>query len=106
MATQTPEAIREANPGELSRFLIENGAPSRKVAEIAASAMAAAAAQTVQLPGEASAAVLVAGMARQLPARAGDGWPGIMQAGPWCGRPDPALAWWDDRIWAIGPLCR
>ena len=33
---------------------------------MAASAMAAAAAQTVQLPGEASAAVLIAGLARQL----------------------------------------
>jgi transposase len=63
---QTPKAIREVGPGRLSRFLLENGAPSRKVAEMAASAMAAAAAQTVQLPGEASAAVLIAGMARQL----------------------------------------
>lgn len=63
---QTPGAIREAGPGTLSRFLRENGASSRKVAEMAAGAMAAAAAQTVQLPGEASAAVLIAGLARQL----------------------------------------
>ena len=64
---QAPGAIREAGPGRLSRFLLESGAPSRKVAEMAAKAMAAAATQTVRLPGEASAAVLVAGMARQLP---------------------------------------
>ena len=63
---QTPSAIREAGPGGLSRFPLENGAPSRKVAEMAAKAIAAAATQTIRLPGEASAAVLIAGMARQL----------------------------------------
>jgi transposase len=63
---QTPHAIREAGPGTLSTFLRENGAQPRKVAEMTASAMAAAAAQSVQLPGEASAAVLIAGLARQL----------------------------------------
>lgn len=63
---QTPQAIREAGPGQLTRFLRENGASPRKIAEMTASAIAAAEAQTLQLPGEASAAVLIAGMARQL----------------------------------------
>jgi transposase len=63
---QTPEAIREAGPEELTRFLRHNGAPSRMVPAMTGKAVAAAAAQAVRLPGEASAAVLIAGMARQL----------------------------------------
>jgi len=63
---QTPAAVRGAGRDELTGFLLQNGAQSRMVPAMVTKAMAAAAAQTVQLPGEASAAVLIAGMARQL----------------------------------------
>ncbi len=63
---QTPAAVREAGHAGLTRFLLQHGAQSRMVPALAAKAVEAAAAQTVRLPGEASAAVLIAGMARQL----------------------------------------
>ena len=63
---QTPDAIREAGPEGLARFLRHNGAQSRMVPAMTAKAMAAAGAQTVRMPGDASAAMLIAGLARQL----------------------------------------
>jgi transposase len=61
---QTPAAVREAGKAGLTRFLLQHGAQSRMVPALAGKAVEAAAAQTVRLPGEASAAVLIAGMAR------------------------------------------
>jgi transposase len=61
---QSPDAVREAGQAGLTRFLLEHGA--RGVPAMTGKALAAAAAQTLRLPGEATTAVLVAGLSRQL----------------------------------------
>jgi transposase len=62
----TPEAIRRAGPGGLAEYLHSQGARRCTVAGMAAKAVAAAQAQTVSLPGEATAAALVGQLARRL----------------------------------------
>lgn len=63
---QTPAAIRGAGPDEVARYLASEGAWRKSVPAMVAKAMAAAAAQSVALPGEATTAVLIAAQARKL----------------------------------------
>ncbi|AEA23457.1 IS110 family transposase [Amycolatopsis echigonensis] len=63
---QTPESIRTAGTDGVAAYLRENGAWAKGIPAMAATAIAAAAAQTLRLPGEATTAVLIAGLARQL----------------------------------------
>ena len=63
---QTPEAIRTAGQDGVATHLREHGAWPKGIPAMAAAALAAAEAQTVRLPGEATTAVLVARLARQL----------------------------------------
>ncbi|WP_037362619.1 IS110 family transposase [Amycolatopsis orientalis] len=63
---QTPQAIREAGEPGVAGYLREHGAWPKGIPAMAAAALAAAHAQTVRLPGEATTATLVAGLARQL----------------------------------------
>lgn len=57
---QTPDAIRAAGPDGVAAFLREHGAWPKGIPGMAASAHAAALAQTVRLPGEATTATLIA----------------------------------------------
>jgi transposase len=63
---QTPQAIREAAETGVAAYLREHGAWSKGIPAMAADAVAAAHTQTVRLPGEATSAILIAGLARQL----------------------------------------
>lgn len=63
---QTPDAIRVAGEAGVAAYLREQGAWSKGIPAMAASAMAAAQAQTVRLPGETTSAALIARLAAQL----------------------------------------
>jgi transposase len=63
---QTPQAIRDAGESGVASYLREHGAWAKGVPGMAADAVAAAHAQTLRLPGEATTAMLIAGLARQL----------------------------------------
>lgn len=63
---QTPDTIHRAGPDGLSAYLREHRAWPKGIPAMAATALAAAAAQTVRLPGEATTAVLIARLAAQL----------------------------------------
>ncbi len=63
---QTPAAIRAAGEAGLVAFLLEHGAWRKGVPVMAATALAAADAQTLQLPGETTTATLIAHLAQQL----------------------------------------
>jgi transposase len=63
---QTPAAIRAAGAAGLTRYLRDHGAWAKGVPAMVAKALAAAAGQTVRLPGEATAAGLIARLARKL----------------------------------------
>jgi transposase len=63
---QTPDAIRAAGPDGVAAFLREHGAWPKGIPRMAADAHAAALAQTVRLPGEATAAILIARQAAVL----------------------------------------
>lgn len=63
---QTPAAIREAGIDGVGQFLRDHGAWPKGISGMAATALAAAGEQTLRLPGEATTAVLVARLARQL----------------------------------------
>lgn len=63
---QTPQAIRDAGEPGIAAWLREHGAWPKGIPSMAADALAAAHAQTVRLPGEATTATLIAGLARQL----------------------------------------
>lgn len=63
---QTPDSIRAAGPDGLTRHLLEHGAWAKGVPAMVDKALAAAAGQTVRLPGEATTAILIARLARQL----------------------------------------
>ena len=62
----TPDAIRQAGPGTVAAYLREHGAWAKGIDAMAATAARAADAQTVALPGEATTAMLVKKLARQL----------------------------------------
>jgi transposase len=63
---QTPEAIRAAGEASLAAYLGEQGAWPASIPGMASTALAAARSQTIRLPGEATAAGLIAGLAAQL----------------------------------------
>lgn len=63
---QTPQAIRDAGLAGVEEFLREQQAWPKGISSMAAAALAAAEQQTLRLPGEATTAVLVARLARQL----------------------------------------
>lgn len=63
---QTPAAIRAAGEAGVAAYLRENRAWPSVVTTLAATAVAAAQAQTVQLPGEQTTAVLIARQAARL----------------------------------------
>lgn len=63
---QTPQAIRDAGLTGIEEFLREQQAWPKGISSMAAAALAAAEQQTLRLPGEATTAVLVARLARQL----------------------------------------
>lgn len=63
---QTPAAIREAGAEGVSVFLREHRAWPKGIPGMATTALAAAAEQTLRLPGEATTAVLIARLARHL----------------------------------------
>lgn len=63
---QTPDGIRTANAAGLSDYLAEHGAWTKGIPSMVDKALAAAAEQTVALPGEAVTAPLIARLARQL----------------------------------------
>jgi transposase len=63
---QTPDAVRLAGAAGVAQHLLDHGARGARVAVMADRAVAAAATQTLALPGEATTAVMVAGMARHL----------------------------------------
>ncbi|WP_053723184.1 IS110 family transposase [Saccharothrix sp. NRRL B-16348] len=63
---QTPDAIRAAGPEGVAAFLREHGAWPKGIPGMAADAHAAALAQTVRLPGEATTAALIARQAAVL----------------------------------------
>jgi transposase len=63
---QTPDAIRDAGIAGVAEFLREQQAWPKGIPGMAATALAAADEQTLRLPGEATTAVLIARMARQL----------------------------------------
>jgi len=62
----TPGAIRQAGPGAVAAYLREHGAWAKGIVAMAAKAVRAAGTQTVALPGEATTALLVKKLARQL----------------------------------------
>ena len=62
----TPQAIRAAGESGVAGYLREHGAWPKNIPGMAADALAAAQAQTLRLPGEATTATLIAGLARQL----------------------------------------
>jgi transposase len=63
---QTPQAIRDAGEPGVAGYLREHGAWPKNIPSMAADALAAAQAQTLRLPGEATTAALIAGLAQQL----------------------------------------
>jgi transposase len=63
---QTPESIQTAGEAGLAAYLREHGAWPKGIPTMAGTALAAAQAQTVRLPGEATTAVLITGLATQL----------------------------------------
>ncbi|MFT7874373.1 MULTISPECIES: IS110 family transposase, partial [Amycolatopsis] len=63
---QTPEGIRAAEAAGLSAYLTEHGAWAKGIPSMVDKALAAAAEQTVALPGESVTAPLIARLARQL----------------------------------------
>ncbi|MEX5638192.1 IS110 family transposase, partial [Parafrankia sp. FMc2] len=63
---QTPQAIRAAGEDGVAAFLREHGAWPKGIPAMATSALAAAEAQTVRLPGEATTAALIARQAGHL----------------------------------------
>jgi transposase len=63
---QTPGAIRDAGLAGVSAYLREEGAWPKGIPDMATTALAAAQAQTLRLPGETTTAVLIARLARQL----------------------------------------
>lgn len=63
---QTPEAIRGAGLNGVTAHLRDQGAWPKGISGMAATALAAAQAQTVRLPGETTTAVLIARLAQQL----------------------------------------
>jgi transposase len=63
---QTPQAIRATGLDGVVTYLREQGAWNKGIPDMAAAALAAAQAQTLRLPGEATAATLIARLARQL----------------------------------------
>ncbi|MFB9683105.1 IS110 family transposase [Amycolatopsis plumensis] len=63
---QTPDGIRAAGAAGLSAYLAEQGAWAPGIPSMVDKALAAAAEQTVALPGEAVTAPLIARLARQL----------------------------------------
>ncbi|NGM12468.1 IS110 family transposase [Verrucosispora sp. WMMA2044] len=63
---QTPQAIREAGPDGLAAHLSEAGAWRKGIPSMVDKALAAAAAQTIRLPAEATTAALIARLARRL----------------------------------------
>jgi transposase len=62
----TPAEIRAAGPEKLAVYLREHGAWAKGIAKMAATATRVAEEQTVALPGEATTALLVKRLARQL----------------------------------------
>jgi transposase len=62
----TPAEARAAGPGGLAAYLREHGAWAKGIDAMAATAVRAAQEQTVALPGEATTAMLVKKLARQL----------------------------------------
>jgi transposase len=62
----TPEEIRTVGTEGLARYLSEHGAWRKGIPSTVAKAVAAAQTQTVRLPGEATTAVLIKRLARQL----------------------------------------
>jgi transposase len=62
----TPEAIRQAGADELSRYLRAGGAWRPSIPGMVTKAQAAAAGQTVSLPGEATTGALITQLARRL----------------------------------------
>lgn len=60
---QTPDAVRRAGIAGVAQHLRDHGARGTRLAVMAEKAVAAAATQTLHLPGEATTAVLVACMA-------------------------------------------
>ena len=63
---QTPQSIRDAGQSGLDSHLRENGAWVKGIPGMVADALAAAQAQTLRLPGEATTATLIAELARRL----------------------------------------
>lgn len=63
---QTPEAIRTAGEAGVAAYLRNNGAWATGIPAMATTATAAADTQTLRLPGEATTAVLIAQLARDL----------------------------------------
>lgn len=63
---QTPDAIRTAGEAGVAAFLREHGAWPKGIPAMSATAHAAAATQTVRLPGEATTATLIARQATHL----------------------------------------
>ena len=62
----TADAVRDAGAAGLAQHLLDHGVRATSVSSMVDKALAAAAAQTVRLPGEATTAALVADLARQL----------------------------------------
>jgi transposase len=63
---QAPQAIRDAGPDRLTAYLTDAGAWRKGIPAMVDKAVAAADAQTVRLPAEATTAALVARLARRL----------------------------------------
>jgi transposase len=63
---QTPQALRDAGPQALADYLRREGAWAKTTPALVETALAAAAAQTIRLPGESTTATLVARLARRL----------------------------------------
>jgi transposase len=62
----TPDAVRDAGAAGLTQHLLDHGVRGTTVSSMVDRALAAAATQTVRLPGEATTATLVGDVARQL----------------------------------------
>jgi transposase len=62
----TADAVRDTGAAGLAQHLLDHGVRATSVSSMVDKALAAAAAQTVRLPGEATTATLVADLARQL----------------------------------------
>ena len=62
----TPDAVRDAGAAGLTQHLLDHGVRGTTVSSMVDKALAAAATQTVRLPGEATTATLVGDVARQL----------------------------------------